>query len=193
VNTRHEDGGFTLLETVVSLGILAAVMSAMTIFFVRSSTVTRQQSDYQAATQAATVAMERVNLLHGVGLVAGRGEQQVRTQWQSAPPEVGKFIRDTQPAWQDPPVWHLAVWLSTDPQPVTVTGAPRKFSASWYVGYCWRAASSDVCDGVEAAASLPMYRVVVAVTWSSKDCSGGRCVYAMAALFPRDVEDPTFA
>jgi prepilin-type N-terminal cleavage/methylation domain-containing protein len=57
---RADDSGFTLVEVLVSLGIIGLVMSSLGFFIIRSMTVTSQQGDRQTAAQLAADGMERV-------------------------------------------------------------------------------------------------------------------------------------
>ncbi|GAA0814091.1 type IV pilus modification PilV family protein [Spirilliplanes yamanashiensis] len=194
----RDDDGHTLLETLVSLGILATVLAALTLFYLASTAATRRQADAQAATQLAVSGMERVSLLTGAALLAGRTEQAVRQQVRA--PGVDAYLDPAKTAlvWQDPAATGgpaAALSLPTSPQPVLVGGAPTKFRQSWYVGECWRPASGGDCVVVPAdqrAGRVHLYRVVVAVTWPSRDCPGGTCAQVTAMLRAPGSADPTF-
>jgi prepilin-type N-terminal cleavage/methylation domain-containing protein len=192
-----DDCGFTLIELLVSIAIIGTVMASLTLFLVRTGSLSRQQTDTQAAAQIATSAMERVRLLTGSALLASRTRGGVQGQWRA--PGVAPYLdpTKTQLTWDDPanPGPVPAQALPTGPEPVTIGGSPTRFSQSFYVGLCWEPPDTGECTVLPAAqqaTAIPMYRVVVAVTWSSTDCAAGQCSYVTAVLVGRDLDDPTF-
>jgi prepilin-type N-terminal cleavage/methylation domain-containing protein len=192
---RRRDDGFTLVETVVALGLIGVVMAALVSFFVQSTAVRRKQADMQGAAQAAMAAMERVSLLTGRSVLQGRSDAAVAAQWAAPAPGVGAYLdpAKTDRAWDESGAPEAA--LPTVPQPVTVGGQPSRYRQSFYVGRCWqplRAGECVVVPEADRAARIPMYRVVVAVTWNSKDCAASLCSYVTAVLIGANAADPTF-
>jgi prepilin-type N-terminal cleavage/methylation domain-containing protein len=61
----REDAGFTLLEVLVALAVISAVLTSMTVFFVRSMTSVNQQGDRQTAVRLAADGMERMREIPG--------------------------------------------------------------------------------------------------------------------------------
>ena len=197
MNAEHRDDGYTMLETLVSLGIITVVLTALAGFYLQSTATNRRQADTQAATQYAVTASERVSLLPGGALVTGRTEHAVRAQERAPGVEAYLDPSKTRLVWQapdatDPPT---ALSLPTHPERISVDGVPSKFRQSWYVGECWRPTDGGDCvvaPPQEQAGRIRMYRVVVAVTWPSRDCAGGVCSYVAAMLTSTDSADPTF-
>lgn len=64
------DGGFTLAETIVSLGIIVTLCASSALLMLRSLSVDRQQKQAQAAIQVASAALERINQLPGDAVLA---------------------------------------------------------------------------------------------------------------------------
>ena len=61
-----EDAGFTLVEVLVSLGVIGVVLTAVTTFFVRSMVITNLEGKRQGAVQVAATAMEQLRSVPGV-------------------------------------------------------------------------------------------------------------------------------
>jgi prepilin-type N-terminal cleavage/methylation domain-containing protein len=59
------DAGFTLLEVLTALAIISAVLTSMSVFFVRSMTSVGQQGDRQTAMRLASDGMERMRQIPG--------------------------------------------------------------------------------------------------------------------------------
>ncbi len=191
---ERDDAGFMLLETLLALTIISVVMASVSMFFLQSTVVTRKQADSQAAAQIAMAAVERATLLPGGAVLTGRSEQDVANQWRA--PGVDVYLQHTQLAWEEPDVAAAATQaLPTTVDPVLVGGDPSKFRRSWYVGVCWQPVNEGACVVVPEAlraGRIKMYRIIVAVTWSSKDCPGGLCSHVATTLTIHDQEDPTF-
>jgi type II secretory pathway pseudopilin PulG len=185
-----------LLELAIAIGVVAIVMASLTALFVDATATVRKQSDAQVATQFAVAATERVSLLSGETLLLGRTRTAVLAQYRA--PGVDAYLDPTrtQPAWQTAAAPAGTVQgLPTAAETITVNGAPTKYQRHWYVGLCWQLPTGGECTVVPAtqqASRIPMYRIVVAVTWPSKDCAAGRCAYVAAMLAERQLDDPTF-
>jgi hypothetical protein len=120
-------------------------------------------------------------------------------QAQTRVPGVAAYLDPamTQPAWQLPGAIDPATSLSlpTSAEVVRIGGTTTKFRRSFYVGTCWRSVAGGDCvvvPLVQQTTSIPMFRVIVAITWPSTDCSGGTCSYVAAMLLGADTTDPTF-
>ncbi len=192
VGRRRGDDGFTMIETLVSLAVITLVMAGLSLFHLQSSTATRRNSDLQLATQAAVSALEEVAQLPGGALLQGRREHDV--QLQRRVPAAAALLDPavTRLAWQEDADGQPALPLT---EPVEVARARTKFQRYLYVGLCWQPRGRGECVVVpeeQQAASVPMYRVVVAVTWPSKDCADGQCAAVLATLVERETSDPFF-
>ncbi|GAA3440881.1 putative Ig domain-containing protein [Planomonospora venezuelensis] len=157
------DGGFTLIEVMVSMVVIGTVMAALTVFFTNSLTLTSQKRSEQMAVQLAGDAVERARAIKGSALLAGRSETKSTEQWDAVV-EADKIKRSALRAGQSeieiksteqPDVALAAVkpYLDTmkrasDPvlttgdaaplptRPVAVTVGGVEYEQHWYVGHC---------------------------------------------------------
>ena len=81
---RPGDEGFSIIEVMMALALLAITMGAMGPFFVRSFLVVAQQRAGQAAIELANSAIEQVRALKGSSLLSGRAESRSTEQWRDA-------------------------------------------------------------------------------------------------------------
>ncbi len=192
-----DDGGFTLLETMIALGITVAVMASLAFFFVNSGAVLRRQADTQVAVQVAAGAMDHVSQLPGDNVLLGRTEQEVRAQWRAPGVETYLDPGRTELAWQNPalPASPAEPALPTTPERIEVNGETTHYQRWWYVGLCWQPPAGGDCVVVppeQRDSAVPMFRIVVAVTWPSPDCPESRCEHVAAMLAERTLHDPTW-
>jgi type II secretory pathway pseudopilin PulG len=200
------DGGLSVIEVMVAIAVIGTVMTAMAPFLARSMVVVAQQRSEQVAVEIANDALERARALKPSSLLAGRGEQRTRTQWDTAAAPVAAYLSTMNQEW-DPadPTAGAQAPLPTAPQSVTVSRTT--YEQHWYVGRCWQpkaglTGSTAVVGACTAPASpaptdIPYFRVVVAVTWSAGEaysggsCVRGRCIYVATTLVSTGA-DPTF-
>lgn len=204
------DAGFTMLETVVSLGLISTVLAALAPFLVNWTIATDAQRDRQVAIQLAGEAMEQARSLRGAGALEGRSRAAVQAQWAQAPAAVRNAYATAM----------LCGWdqrLSAEPAatcagtaaaaaagsaagaqaplptvPVENTVAGVTYRQHWYVGQCWQSTEAGArCGTAEDPGDVPYLRVVVAVTWSHQSCPGGQCVYHTTTL-QSPAADPLF-
>jgi prepilin-type N-terminal cleavage/methylation domain-containing protein len=194
------DQGFGLLETLMAVAVISVTMAGLTLLLVRSTRDTNLQSDEQNAAQLAATAVEQISQFPGDSMLTGRSQAAVAGQWQAAVPGVAPYLAGTQMAWDTtvtggvtpavPPELPIAAVQIADP-----SGAPTKFRKTVYVGVCWQLRAGGQCGVVSPslqAGRVAMFRVVVAVTWSSPDCRNGPCSFVSVTLSPRTVTDPMF-
>jgi prepilin-type N-terminal cleavage/methylation domain-containing protein len=193
------DRGFTLVETMVALGIVGTVMASLSVFFVRSATVQHRQADTQVAAQLAAGSMDYVSQLPGDNVLLGRTQAAVQAEWSLLNPIAGTYLDTTRtdPAWQDPtlPVSSSVQGLPTAPETIQLTSDSVPYQRWWYVGSCWQAKTGGDCVVVSSALRslyVPMYRVVVVITWASPACAANRCQYVAAMLTESTLDDPTW-
>ena len=191
IDPRHRpaDGGFTVIEVMVAITVVAIVMSASLAVFVRSISVTGQQSGRQTAIQVANSAMERVAAIPGPALVTGRAQAAVDAQWASPVAGVAPFLAGMVKAY-DTTVPLPAAPLPTTPEQAVVNGVT--YLQHWYVGTCRVPKTGGDCTGTVANPSnIGMVRVVVAVTWPDRSCAG-TCSYVSSTFASGGTGEPLF-
>jgi prepilin-type N-terminal cleavage/methylation domain-containing protein len=194
--TGPPDEGFTLIETIVALGIVGTVMASLAVFFVRSATTQHHQADTQVAAQIAVSSMDYVSQLPGDNVLLGRTQAGVQAEWQAPAASAYLDPARTQQAWQDPSLPASGVQgLPTASETIRLTSDSIPYQRWWYVGSCWQARTGGDCTVIPAslrAAAVPMYRVVVAITWNAPDCGSAGCQYVAAMLTESALDDPTW-
>lgn len=195
------DDGFTLVEVVVSLGILTLIMTSMTVFMVGSRRTGRYASLRDTAVQLAVEGMERARAVRGSALLGGRAPCGVCAGVVA--PEAATMLGTGVARWDAAGTGTLSL-----PQPgaqpdgtvVSSPGDPEivqldavSFKRYYYVGACWQPTVSGSTTGLACGATTaaaPLVRLVVAVSWPQSGCAGGVCSYATAGLFSTAVTDP---
>ena len=191
------DGGFTLLETVVSVFVISVVMTAMTTFFVRAVSLTSYQGGLQVAAQLGATAISKVRGMNSARLTAGRDTTSSGQQWATAstdaryakvkPHLAGMLMASDNTA--APGVGGTAP-LSTTAQTVRVNGVD--YEQNFYLGSCWQPKAGGACTATPAAGDIPFLRVVVGITWQATLCPASRCGHAVSTLVSSQVNEPLF-
>src|SRR5690348_316435 len=159
------DGGFTLVETLVSIAVIGVVMTSLTAFFTNSLSIDNQQRGKQAAAQILDDAMERVRSLKGSGITTGRDQSSSDSQWTGAPAVVQGYLGDMVEAYDSTATSGSgpSAALPTTPLPVTVNGLT--FSENFYIGQCWQPLLGGACvKALSLPTDISLYRVVVQVS-----------------------------
>jgi prepilin-type N-terminal cleavage/methylation domain-containing protein len=198
------DDGFTLVEVVVALGIIAVVMTALTVFMVDSRRSGHYSSQRDTAAQLAVEGMEKARGVRGSALLGGRAACTAcpavvsatvtdllgagLTRWDA--PDLSGTLTVPAPGTQSD---GSTVSRPTDPEVIQLDGTP--FRRYYYLGTCWQARVTTNATGVgcgPAADTAQLARLVVAVTWTGRECRP-LCTYAEAGLFSVAVTDPFLA
>jgi large repetitive protein len=204
---RHgdRDSGFTMIEVVVSLVLLALIMSGVIGLFVRmlhsSSGIQGRQAAVPVANQALDFARSIPALRDGTGnskLIAGRYQTSVTAQWAAAASISGVDMSGMYATWDT-----TATATSTPNLPLTTTVlvSGKSYSVQTLIGVCYRTGVNSPCTKVSGYATPPavlpagkvaLYRVIVAVTFTTPgdSCSSG-CTYVASTLIDPS-SDPTF-
>jgi len=184
------DGGFILLESLLSITLLAIIMAALTTFSITVTNSTNYQRQRQAAVQLANSTLEQVRGLTARDLSLGRTAAQTNAQFTAASTVVGPWLTSmTQTA--DP-----AATATSTPTLAVATSSTLNgtvFTSTSYLGWC--SVPTDTSTGTDctpASASTAGYlRAVVAVTWAGTRCPAGTCTYVTSTLVSTD-DDPVF-
>lgn len=213
------DDGFSLIEVVASLLIVAVVMAGALNLLVRSLTEARIYAQRQTAMTVADNHMESVRNIAPSTLLNGRTQTAVTALW--ADPGMVSTT-GTAKAWDSaaasntllvPTVQYVYVTDSGDattPSTTTttrLTGASRPASSTEYtvrtfIDVCnvqstaGSSSATVTCSATATTTTTAMYRVVVNVTWTpgrGRTCStaSGLCGYVLTSYV--DISsDPTF-
>lgn len=187
---RPADRGFTIIESAVSIALVAIVMTAVTSFYVVNSRVGRQQNNTDVAAAVAVAGLSRVRGIRGSSLTYGRDAAGSDAQWKSPVPGVAHYLDDTIQAWDATaaPGSGTTAPLPTGVQSTVVAGIG--YDTRWYLGQCWQSLAGG-CDKTQGTGGFLMFRVVVAVTWPDAACPAALCSYVTATLVSA-TNDPVF-
>ena len=186
------DGGFVLLESIISISLITVIMSAVGVEYVSGVSGTALQRAQTAAVQLADSAVEDLRALHPSDLVTGRDHASADAERQSL-----AAVGAVQP-WVTPSAMQLAYdpdapgggatatvpTVAVVQKPLTIS-----FDVYEYLGWCWTADSGGVCTATPAA--VEYLRAVVAVIWNQSGCPDRTCSYVTSTLIDT-ASDPAF-
>lgn len=209
--TAHgpDDGeaGFTVVEVIVALTIIAVVATSAAVFMVRSMSSSKGMQDRQAASTAARQVMEEVRSVPGIitgsgaaalsQLVKGRSRSDVSSAWTAAAAQgldVSNTYTGSGTTSHDAATYELNTGPSVNPVvPLsgTKTVSGVDFSYTTLIGTCVRPRGTADCARHTTGDQL--FRVIVLVSWPdvARTCTAGRCAYSLSTLVDPS-EDPTF-
>jgi type II secretory pathway pseudopilin PulG len=181
------EGGFTLVEAVVALGLFGLVLGVTGMVAVRAVTGTGVADRAVAATMLANQALEQARTLSAQ---AGADGTTVLTSGRTpalvdAVSLADLDLSDTQIAYGDASAAGPALPIETS---ANVDGTP--YAVRTVVGTCQRDTAGGACDlSATHASPTTLYRIVSAVTWPG--CLHSECpVTATTLLDP--ARDPAF-
>jgi prepilin-type N-terminal cleavage/methylation domain-containing protein len=200
---RARDGGFTLVEVVIALGLLSTLLAAVGVLFVGGVKNGAQLQRRQAAVSLAQQALEAARAVNPTPdqsgcskLLQGRTQASVDAQWAAAPSAVTSV---TDEAWSPSlcagsivlPLQGLPASAGTVTDPVILGGQP--YTVRTYIGTCVLTAAKDRClrSSAVPGGSPTLYRIVARVTWSGSGCSTALCEYSASTLVDPS-NDPVF-
>lgn len=196
------DEGFSLIEVIVSLSLLAIMSTAGLYFFVGATRSVTHQQRTHGAVSLANDAMEKAfsfvaeSANPGTsGLVVGRTQADVVAAWTAATASGVAGVSTAYPAWD----------TSTTPGPAagflddrialtrTATESRTEYQVTTLVGTCYRASTTTGgpctttggdANGVAAAGYTRLMRTIVVVTWpdTGGTCGSTGCHYEIASL-----------
>ena len=214
--TTPSDAGFSLVETLTSIAIIGIVMTALTTFFVRTTTTLNTQRGLQTAVRLAHDGVDLVKSLPGATIVAGRGGLDAKQQLDALKagtipglrlPSLRNLLDTMTPAFDADlgPLAKSAPAPALPIEPKVDTVNNTAFKQYWFVGSCnmplgnlsiLKPEQLGVCSLVSLPGILvPFYRVIVAVTWNNdRGCAstGGVCHYVTQTLVSAAATDPVF-
>ncbi len=184
-----EDRGVSLIETVITLGIVFLVMGPVATFLARGVNLTADNEHRQVATTLAASTLEYARSLPTVKLIDGRTTAQVQAQIALAP--TGAAWIEGDPLAVHGPDAPAALPLSDSTQ--QVAGTP--YLVRTFVSLCYpTGGASNVCTAAPTA-QRPLYRVTASVRWDfgAGGCDTGGCEVLVNTLLDADPSDPLFA
>ncbi len=183
------DSGFTLVETMVAIGLISTVMVAVTTFMVDSLRATNQQRLKQTAIQLADGTVEAVRNIDPTVLSLGRVPGLVDTTVSTQIPGLTAHLGDMEQL--NVPAATGTAPLQLTPESTTVNKV--EFTMYRFLGRCWQPPGGGTCAGPPGlTGSLEFYRVVVAVTWRAKQCGSLPCSYITSMIVNGRTLDPQF-
>jgi hypothetical protein len=194
------DGGFSLIEVIVALGLLVAVMATTAGFF---TTSLKQSNGQTQAQEAAVLADQMLDYTRGVAakptttgaayLLSGRTSTVVAAAIASPPVGVDLSQDITGSGNFDP----SATGSSSQAVPVTTTAtiAGTTYTITTFIDQCYltAAASPDCTSTVTSYGWL--YRISVDVTYSlsgGRSCAGNKPCYYVASTLRDPGSDACF-
>ena len=203
-----DDGGFSLIESVVSMALIGVVMTAATTFFVNILQSSSYMRGKQAAVQLADAAMEQARAFQVKALASGRDKASSDNQWAagSANSVVAPYLNQTQEVYDSSAATNAGLSCSFISMPsapaclptgaVTSTLNSLAYSVNTYLGSCIRLSGSNACtkgslSSITNPADVGFYRVIVGVTWFGKTCPNRTCTFVTAELLNTS-SDPIF-
>src|SRR3954470_13984367 len=90
--------GFVLMESLVSLTLIAIVAAAFSTFLTTATSTTNHGRARQGATQIADSAVEKLRSMHPSDVITGRDSASVTTQFAAAPAAVKPWLNTMDPA-----------------------------------------------------------------------------------------------
>ncbi len=213
------DEGFTLLEMLISIGIITIVMVSLTALYANTISSVSYLRQSQAATTVLTSAIDTARSI-GVGggsndaatytadvmpdpdgqftkdnTLSGRDIDSVQSQFgEFSTGPVAPWIATMEPAWDATATAASTANLPTSPVTQSIGGVD--YEVNYIVGHCYRDnsehdARSLPCDKDSAGDVILFTRVVVAVTWKDRSCDSGTC-YQIGDLLLNFNIDPEF-
>ncbi len=187
---RRDEGGFILLESVISITLLTIILAALTTFYVTATDSTSSERTRQSAILVADTEMDLLRGIQAADLPLGRSSALAAAQFAAAPTSVSAWLSTMDPA-TDTTTANL-----TSPMSAVTTIAGTAYTTTNYLGWCSLLPIGSVptsCTNTAAAklTGTPYLRAVVAVTWNARGCPSGSCAFVDATLIST-AADPVF-
>lgn len=193
---RRSDDGFSLVEVIVALALLAVITMPASLLFIQSMQTSKMDEQRQSAAMIANETLEVVRSRNPTTLMNGRKATDVDTQWKNPGPI--NLANTNEPTLVDTGGTTV---IPATAQTSTVGGV--KYTVNTIIGTCYAPTGTPnsittSCDKTNAAGTSPMYRVAVSVSWSAGrgySCptkTSGLCSVVTDTLIDPALGDPQF-
>ncbi|MEO9239749.1 MAG: Ig domain-containing protein, partial [Jatrophihabitantaceae bacterium] len=193
VASAATDGGFVLLESIISITLITIIMAALGVFYTSTMQTSNHLRHDQSAAQIADNAIEAVRAIDPTSVLSGRDLASVTAENSTAPSMVTTNWLSTMSVASDShaavgagrvacPSASACALLPTVPTVQVISGL--NYSQSYYVGSCYRALTNPAtdCSPTGASGYISYLRVVVVINWAENTCAGGQCYYVTNTL-----------
>ncbi len=187
------DGGFSLIEVIVALGLLCTVMATTAGFFTSSLKESNGQTQAQQAAVLADQQLDYTRSVAGTSLLSGRTQTAVQAAITSPPTGVNLSQDVTSTGNFDtatPPAGTQAVPISM----VSNVGGTT-YTVTTFIDQCYLTALSNP-DCKSAVTSFGwVYRITVDVTYQlggGRSCASNKPCYYVASTLRDSGSDPCF-
>jgi prepilin-type N-terminal cleavage/methylation domain-containing protein len=185
-----DDSGFSMIEIVMALMIIAIVMTGALAFFINNLRSVNGQTQRQQAVNLANQQIEKVQSLPIDSLVTGRTQASVTSLYATA--AATRLRISSQDDTSSSANYDASgVTVPTVPTQATQTVGGKSYTLYTFIDACYFTVSTGVCGPTSSSTTTQEYRVSVDVAWTSTgNCSSG-CDYSTSTLIdPSD--NPTF-
>jgi prepilin-type N-terminal cleavage/methylation domain-containing protein len=191
VSPDHAEGGFTLIEVLVAITLIAIVMGALTTVFISVIAASGRQVGRQTAVQLGDDGVELVRALKGSAILDGRDQSSSDSQWASPVAGAGSYLADMTEAYDGTAAKGSGQGAALPTTAKSAVINSITYQQNWYVGTCWQPSTGGSCVVGKMSGGVAFYRVVVVVTWPDRHCSS-TCSYATSTLVSAAASDPVF-
>jgi prepilin-type N-terminal cleavage/methylation domain-containing protein len=186
----RSDGGFTMIEVLVALGLITTLMASLGTYFVSSMQVSRYQAQIQTAVRLAQAGMEMARGHGGPTLLAGRAACTATNCDDFTPYDTQGYLRNMA-RWDARGTGTLSVPLPTGTGETIPPINGITYYRYYFVGKCWSGVTGSTCLN-DSTLPVAMVRLVVGVGWMGSSCPYTMCIRAATALFSAEPSDPVF-
>lgn len=193
------DGGFTLIELMVALLLLAIVLVPFVQAYTSTTYATNDGRLQQAAVFVADTSLDQARAVSPSDLLNGRapgtalspacpGESEVLPAGDTTAlsADLAKIN-----LWESPACGATTTLFPFHPTTTSMDG--YTFSTYWYVGTCYQTSTGCTAAAPSTGTQAALDEVFVDVTWPQANvCPQGTCSYVASTLFSSKSSEPTF-
>lgn len=186
------EDGFSMVEMMVALLIIAIVSAASIAFFIDNIQGMNSQRQHQVAVDLTNQQLESVQSLPVANLVSGRTQAEVTALYSSTAASVLNISAQddiTNPANYDATA--STTGNETVPLVTTQTVNHVPFSLTTFIDVCWYSNTTGFCTPTKTATTTQEFRVSVYTAWTAHGTCSTSCNYSTSTLIDPS-SDPLF-